>query len=352
LSAADFSTTLNVDAINGTTTTFDTGIIIDCGLFTDPIIYEGNLTLAYVLSSIQFRDMDGGPIIRTETGDIARDTGKNLFVSNVLLGNETQLLQQDQETTSTAGTVYIRDIATGATQHISAAYADVLTKYNTSVQNELISSVQSFNVYNDVVYFRTTNYFVADKIGYDDGIQSLSITNNYINIPASAVADVSEPFFFEDKGYALTCMLSVASAQHNDCCIVPIFYKLNGNASLKTIAISGLTLSDKINTLDIKIKKAHKPLIVYNSRNDLYALLCTLYDCNNVPYIYQMFFDYDTLQIIPRGVRIIDLAGDVYKHTINWYDDASVSNIEINDITATPASITVDTQQGALIING
>jgi hypothetical protein len=57
-------------SVDGSTVTYDTGILIECGFYSDIMQIEGDFTQSYVVSSVQHKDLDGGPIIRDETGDI------------------------------------------------------------------------------------------------------------------------------------------------------------------------------------------------------------------------------------------------------------------------------------------
>ena len=350
LSVNEFDAELNefeVDSIAD----YSTGIVVECGLFGDKEVYEGSFAYSYILSSIQYKEVDGGPIIREETGDIARDTGKNLMLNETLSTQRTKTLSADNIIPSKIGEVYIRDVVTGATNHLSSAYADVLKKYSTNIQNELLSSVVDFNAHVDIVYFRTTNYFVVDKVGYDDGIASRSATNNSLWVPSSAVAEVAQPFFYENKDYALTCVLSSLSSDLNSCTIQPTFYKIKyDSAVIDTQELSSISVSGNefLNPLSVKIANIVNPLIVYNSRNDLHTLIATLYDVNNFVYLFQMFFDHVGDIIVSKGTRLINLLDGGVARTINWLETSSLNDFVFNNITTN----TREVSSGALIIYG
>ena len=350
LSVHEFDAELNefeVDSIAD----YSSGIVVECGSFNDKDVYEGSFAYSYILSSIQYKEVDGGPIIREETGDIARDTGKNLMLNETLSTQRTKTLSADNITPARIGEIYIRDVVTGATNHLSSAYADVLKKYSINIQNELLSSVVEFNAHVDIVYFRTTNYFIVDKVGYDDGIASRSATNNSLLVPSSAVAEVAQPFFFENREYALTCVLSALSSDLNNCIIQPTFYKINYDSAvidtqvLSSKAISGSEFS---NPLPVKIANIVNPLIVYNSRNDLHTLIATLYDVNNFVYLFQMFFDHVGDVIVAKGTRLINMLDDGVARTINWLETTSLNDFVFNNITTNTHVV----EDGALVIYG
>ena len=349
LSVNDFDAELNEFSVDGITTDYDTGIIVECGYFSDPIIYEGDFTFSYILSSIQYKEVDGGPIIRTETGDIARDTGKNLMLNETLTAQRTQLLSADNTIASKSGEVFIRDVVTGVTNHLSSAYADVMLKYSSTIQTELLSSVINFNAYVDLVYFRTTNYFVVDKVGYGSGIESRSATNNSLCVPASAIAEITQPFFFENKDYALMCVVSAVSAELNSCLIQPTFYRINyETAIIQTLELSSMIVDEFKNPVPVKISNIVNPLMVYNSRNDLHTLIATVYDVNNFAYIFQMFFDLQGDVVVSKGTRLLNFINGGYARTINWIENTSLQDFVFNNITTTSRTVT----GGALVIYG
>jgi hypothetical protein len=224
----------------------------------------------------------------------------------------------------------------------------VLKKYTTNIQNELLSSVVEFNAHVDLVYFRTTNYFVVDKVAYGTGIESRSATNNSLWVPSSAVAEVAQPFFFENKDYALTCVLSSLSSDLNSCTLQPTFYKIiYDSAVIKTQELSS-TSSEFLNPLPVKIANIVNPLIVYNSRNDLHTLVATLYDVNNFVYLFQMFFQQAGDTIVSKGTRLINLLDGGYARTINWLENTSLNDFVFNNITTNTHLV----ENGALVIYG
>jgi hypothetical protein len=348
LSTADFDADLNEFVVDGIIITYDSGITVECGFFSDPLIYEGDVNLSYVLSSVQYRELDGGPIIRDETGDIARDNGKNLFLPEALSTRKTQIADQDdQQDVSTTGHIFVRDVVSGITTHLSSALSSVLTKYPANVVSETLSGVLDFNIYEDLIYIRTINYFIVDKLTYNENSIGSSTYNNSIFAPSSAVVEISQPFFFEDRDYALMCKVELINTESNNCIIQPVFYKLKySDATLHTQISENIQYASNLNIRFCKIKS---PIMVYNSRNQVYTLLATIYDANDLPYILQMYFDYDDGTIIDRRSRIVNLVnvGDV--RTTNFNNYAFSETFEVNSITQ---STTLNVASGELIIYG
>lgn len=339
--------------INNISNTFSNGLlVIDGGFYTDAIVYEADFSYTYVLSSIQYLDMDGGPIESYVEVELAHDTGKNLVINENIQGKQTT------QTTLTATTedrscVYVKNISTGIVSHLSAALSAVTIKYNDEIQYELIHHVDSFNVYNDIVFFHTPNYFVVDKIDFDgESISTKSYTNSYIHINSlSSVANVSSPFFFEARDYCLVCVVSALSADSNNSALLPTIYYVDyESASMSKIEIDEFDLNVFINPFDVKFTKISKPILTYNSRNDIYAATTTVFDSNNLSYVFQVMFSYDQQKIYIKGVKMVDMVQDGAVETVNWYDLDNIDMMETNFVSYAEASITVNNNQGYISI--
>ena len=339
--------------INDTNNTFSDGtLVIDCGLYTDVGVYEADFSYTYILSSIQYFDVDGGPINVYVDVEFAHDSGKNLVINENIEGKQT-ILSNNTASGSDHGWVYIRNISTGQVTHLSSALSSITTKYNDDVKKELTQHVDDFNIYNDIIYFHTPNYFVVDKVDYNGSeIVRNSYTNNYIHInPLSSVANISSPFFFEARNYCLLSVISAVSAEHNQSLLLPTFYSVDyDSAVISKLEISEFGSSMFINPLPVKFVKVSKPLITYNSRNDLYAVTTTLFDGNNMSYVYQVFFFYDQQKIYIRGVKLVSTAREGVIETINWHDTNNMNMMNINLVPYAEASIAINSNQGFISI--
>lgn len=338
--------------INNTNNTFSNGsLVINCGLFTDIEVYEGSFNFTYILSSIQYKDMDGGPIYGVEYIEFAHDTGKNLVITENLDGKTT--IVADEVFDVDHSSIYVKNVTTGIVTHLSAALSSIVVKYDTNIQQELINQVNDFNVYNDIIYFSTPNYFVVDRIDFDGtNIVRKSFTNNYISInPIHTIANISLPFFFETKNYSLMCVISSLSSNLNECALMPTFYKNDGDSALiSKIEINNFNINEFINPLPIKFTSISKPILTYNTRNDLYAVVASVFDNNNLSYTYQILFGYNDNQINIQGVKLVSMVKHGTVHTINWYGVDNYDMFDINQISFAESTIAVDVTQGVLTI--
>lgn len=410
--------------INDTNNTFaNAELILDCGTFLEPIRYPGDLTLNYVLSSIKYKDLDGGDIITSGKFAFARDTGKNLMLNEVIEANKTKLVSAHQVHPSKYGSIYVKDVSTHKVSSLNQGAINIVSKYSSSVQQEMLSAVESYGIYNDLIYFHTQNYFVCERLSYDGEITSASRTNNYIASPELEMSRVSDPFFFESRDYAIVCTVSAVSATSNSCFIIPTVYKIDYNtASLSrvpiqyadaildgegSVVVDGIAIAPLIITpaydglsfttpatyrydiilnysspslftstiiidcggfidttpdvarstlstfsidFGVTFTRMSRPIITYNSRNNLYSIITTLYDPNDVAYIHQMYFTYDEFMLDMKTMRMIQLTQQSSCNTLNWSDTGQIVGITINNITPTITGF--DSTQGALAIYG
>lgn len=332
---------------------YDGGIYtIDSGYMVRGINNTANLTLQYVTSSLQYKEIDGGPILRDYiyrqhkdyTAETAFYIDKTLNSSNTVLSTPLTTFTSNILTVKKEyGQMYVKDVLSEAVSPLSSALKPILYKYNQLIQSELNDSIETFNIFNDIIYFQTKNYFLIDKIGYTNEIAYAGTTNTYLYVDKiNNISNISEPFFFERKEYCLICVLSALSSNKTDCLIMPTIYKID----YKTLTLQKIfnePLSSFINQLPVKIAKITKPVFVYNSRNDLFAINTTLLDLNDIPYLYQILFTYDEVKCIIRSVLVTKFNNNVISNTTNWHS----SNTPI--LTAgVNSSLTVNITQGYL----
>lgn len=338
--------------INDSNNIFSDGTqIIDCGLYTDVDTYEANFSYTYILSSIQYLDMDGGPINVYVEVEFDHDAGKNLVINENIQGKHTTM--SDSVSSDDHGWIYIKNISTGQVDHLSSALSSIVVKYNSDIQHELTQHVDDFNIYNDIIYFHTPNYFVVDKLDFDGAtITRKGYTNNYIHTPLlSSVASASSPFFFETKNYCLMCVVSSVSSDHNASMLLPVLYHVDyESAAMTQIEIDEFDASMFINPLPVRFNRVSRPILTYNSRNDVCSITTSLFDGNNLSYTYQVMFFYDQQKAYIRGVKLVNMVQEGVQSTVNWYDVNNTNMMETNFVPYAEASLTVDSNQGCIVI--
>jgi hypothetical protein len=142
--------------------------------------------------------------------------------------------------------------------------------------------------------------------------------------------NLSDPFFFENKNFALMCNVEILTS--NDLFsvqIVPHLYKIYYSDT--HIEYINYTLNPNLssdafkNKIQVSYTRVSSPTITYNSRNKIYAICCTLYDGNNVPYIYQIFLNFDEIQATILKVNLISLMEANSYKTVDIYNNEHIS---------------------------
>lgn len=319
---------------------------------TDIISYDASFNYNYVLSSIVYSDLDGGQIKRPD-GDVYDFEEKTKFIINEVLRSKNTILSGltiDDELSPydiklSYGSILVKNIVTGAIESLSSALKDQLINKYTNFSDQLNSKILDFNVYNDFIWFRTNNCVIFEKLLYQDTSFIYSGTGeNYISYWQSDFTNnVSNPFILENKNHCLAVVLSGCNVESNSFSIIPFIYKINyTTCDIKLINNFDITqdILDfyKNNSVinDIKLKKINKPIIVYNERNDKYAILATIEDQNEFPYLYKVTFNYDESDVTNITPELYKLYKNMNIKTINGFDDQNIINTDLNirDITS------------------
>lgn len=298
-----------------------------------------------VLSSIKHKDFDGGLITDVCDAEFDFNSQTKFIINETLSTNKTitssitdNNILNSYELRSSYGSLYIRDIITGAISPLSSALAvQISNKY----QDDFFQ-ILDFNIYNDFIWIRTKNNIIFEKLLYNSGMFEYSGTEaSFIKtgIETGFLRNVSNPFIFENRDYCMVAELSVYDHESNDFSIIPSFYKIDYSSGIKTkisIVLVSESYHNNVKDNPIKITKINEPTLIYNSRNDTYSVITTVEDQNEFAYIYQIWFSYNGKEINPYKIIFHKYYGNETYKTINFYDSPSLldNNIILNDITS------------------
>lgn len=307
----------------------DYDLLIDCGFYTDSITYEASFTFSYILSSILYAEFDGGSIIQDEVYEEFNST-KNVFLKEVQNGRYTQTTNVD----SISGKeIYVRNIKDNTVSKINDSFNNILKKYNyhSQLSSELIYKIEDFNIYTDILYIRTENYAIFEKYKFDGNFNPANTPSNVLS------GNLSDPFFFEDKNYSLICTVEISGSHLIESNVVPSIYKVYYNNS--QIEKIDYTLNDELsdaflNSLPVVYTRVSKPVLTYNSRNKIWAISTTLFDNNNIPYIYQIFFKFDNISATILNTNLICLMKQNSYKTIDIYNDEHNALFNFNKLNS------------------
>lgn len=297
-----------------------------------------NLGYNYGLSSIKYKEFDGGDI-SDECSEIFDFNEQTHFVINETLTSTKTILanyseeynKNPFELRNSFGMIYVKNVLNNEVLSLYTALSVQLqNKYN-----ETYEEILDFNIYNDFIWIKTKNKLIFEKIDFDStGFIYSGTSTNYINsgYNNSYLSNVSDPFIFENREYAMVVNLSASNIKSNNFYIIPSIYKINYKTCVKTLITNNLDISNYLNNSilnSIKITKINQPVLTYNTRNAKYCITTTIEDQNEFAYIYQMKFEYDGNEILNQNIKLYNMSGDEVFKTINFYDKPSLSNNSI-----------------------
>lgn len=302
-------------------------IIYNCGSFFEAITFDATFTQNYILSSILFEDVDGGNFIQNEIYE-EFDSTKNIFLNEI---EENCNTQTKNLSSISRKEIYVKNIKDNTISIINDAFINILKKYNynNTLSAELIYDIMNFGVFNDILYIKTKNYVIFDKYGFDGKFKSLNTPSNILS------GNLSEPFFFENKKYSLICKIDISNVGFINSKISPTIYKISYNdANIEEISYifdKNLLGNEEFNNpLPVIFTRVSKPIITHNSRNKMHAICCTLYDNNNMPYIYEIFFKYNNNELLILKANLISMMKAGTYNTVDFINNQHSSLFDIN----------------------
>lgn len=323
--------------------------------------YTPDATLQYQISSIKYREFDGGGIIETYDEIYDFNEQEKFIVQQTVNSCNTIFISSDtddgynsNDLRNLTGRIYVRNVVTGVVSSLSSHLSVQFDKYPDAVVDEIYNSVLDFNIFNDVIWIRTTNYLVIEKILYEiNEFLYSGTTNNYIDASNQPLLNVSVPFFFENREYGMISTVELSASESNAFYIVPSIYKFNYKTATITKLYPISNLSAFVNTVSsnpVKLTKVNPPSLTYNERNQKYSVMTILEDQNEYPYIHNFLYEYNGSDILEEDIRLYNSSAQ-QAMTLNVFDSNIVLSGDLiyNNVLNLP--ITVDTDSGNLIFN-
>lgn len=309
--ARDYSTTSTLTAVF----TFDTQFALSSNQVTG---YDGgNFTDIYVLQQ------DDTYTENIPVSDVVYDNG--LTVLSTLTGTNVYKAQAYKD--QLQGKIFTRDSLGSASKAISNSLTSIFGKYSDSVKAEIYEVPKDLEIFYDTICIETPSYLVFDKIVYEENIYVQPSTNNtYFSIASASPLNVfSQRFFnekqktilfckmvpavFGDEGQLITDTTDPQLTNNNNKMFIPYFYQNDITSNVTTqlfpsdtevVQLSGLftvaaSYDDEFNFNPTRIKK---PVLTYNSLNDVYKLIYMLMDNNNHFHLIEHTFDITVDQAI------------------------------------------------------
>jgi len=312
--------------------------------------YDPSFSYGYILSSIKYKDFDAGNISDIINDKYDFESQTNFIINKVsnlsrtiTSENVEQEYKNSFELKNSGGSLYFRDVVTGkVTKFLKGVGIQYNNKYPQEILNEIENEVLDFNVFNDIIWIRTTNYIIIENLRYEDTkFVYTGTTTNYINYGNKKYLDnITNPFIFENRSYSMIAHLSTVNVNSNNFYVIPIIYKIDHLTVTKEkifpFSNSDLTIYQNNSAQNhVKISRINKPTLTYNTRNDMFCIMATIEDPNQFPYIVEFKFKYNGVTISSQTAKLYNSNKKEFIKTINFYDSPNLfeNKIIFNDIT-------------------
>lgn len=232
-----------------------------------------------------------------------------------------------------SGDAYFRNIDSTVITPLSTALSGIYTKYNQSIQEELVNNLIGLDVYYDTIQFETDNFIVFDKIQFDaDTSKVYNISENDTYFERGIYKNfekLSTVWFDENENlafFARTVLFNELSSTNYKIIYPEIFvlniddltynriYPTTNKNDLSFTILREFSLSG--NDINVNIVEIDKPLFSYNDDTGTYSITYLGRDISNVFYIIKVLFKYVNGVITNISNKMFKLAPNV--NTINF----------------------------------
>ena len=250
--------------------------IVECGLFTDKYDFSIDFPSRDYLF---IQSLDSTKY--TQTSSISA-TIQSMFDRYDLNGN-----------------IYVKNITNKETYKIIDLFSYWSLKFPQNLMSELNGSVKSFDFVNDIIFIETENYFLADKIRYNDGKFKNPLTEGiYLQHSVNKFNKISNRFKINDDVYYCILDTLSSSLSSNNFIIYPKIYKFDtlnftNNEIYPTIIskIENNSTYFSISANNVRYTHAENPVIVHDSRLNIINISFLIKDQNNYFSLQEFEFD-------------------------------------------------------------
>jgi hypothetical protein len=250
-----------------------------------------------------------------------------LTVLSTLSGIDELKIQAEKDRLQ--GTIFVQQGTNTLSTPISTALTNTFSKYSASVRTEVYTAAKNLEIFYNTICIETPNYLVFDKVLYEDGSFQKPYTSNlvYSISSISTLQAFSNRLFIEKDKTVTFCVMypRVLSASvlitestaeniikiynNNNKIFIPDIYQYNitDNSVEKIFPVTSqvpiissmFTLSAVFNSeTNFNIVQIQKPIITYNTLNDLYKLTYICTDNNNLFHLLDYSFKIDQNKVV------------------------------------------------------
>jgi hypothetical protein len=308
----------------------------DCGYFTDVIKLDNDYNYG---SSYNYYDN-------------IFDNSKTIISS--ITGNDTyRAMTYKQEL---EGKLFVKNATKAYSQPVSAALNAIFGKYSSNITSEVYEAPKNIEIFNDSICIETTNFLVIDKIKYEEGeFITESTKNNAFTLSSKDLSVFSNRFYKEKDNTLIFCTIQQTEtlSARNSKGIYPKIYQFDLNTNTtktlypKTTDLTTLSSVFNLSSVftgdfNINIVSVERPVLTYNTFNDVYKLTYIAVDNNNYFHIFDIEFDIINDEVKFLGTRF-------YKADKKYLTTSFTnSNTIFTNINAISGSYTLNTNSGVL----
>ena len=295
--------------------TLNTSSVLSSNLVTD---YDGgNFSTNFVLAQ------DDTYNERIPYSDIVYATG--LTVMSSLTGDNVYRAQTYKD--QLQGRIYSKTGGSTNSKSISDSLSSIFSKYSSSVKSEIYNKPKDLEIFYNTICIETPSYLVFDKIVYENDIYiEPSTANTVYSISSASSLNVFSQRFFNEKektisfckivpaivnslGQLVTDITNTELINSTNKMFLPYIYQFNITdntakqlfpSSSEIVALSGsFTLANEFDTeCNFNPVRVKRPILTYNSLNDVYKLVFILMDNNNHFHLVEHTFEITSDQLI------------------------------------------------------
>jgi len=336
----------------------------DCGYFTDDLSLVPD-----AVSNIQYYD--------------TLDNNSLTIVSST---TGTDIMRTEEARSMLEGKLYVKNQRYSNSYPIIDSLSATFSKYSDNVRADIADKVRDFEVFYDSLCIETEKYLLIDKIKYDGAFLTPTTKNTVFERSVTPLHKFSNRFFNESTKIITFCVIQQLTGEvlsniltesednitledlepliteasfiplsGNSKILLPTIYQYNITTNeVKTLYprvanfaeyLDTFSLSDYFNSdFNISIVQIDKPIITYNSFNDVYKLTFTCTDNNNLCYIYDYEFTIETTGVVYRRSKFYK--SDRILNTTDFFSDTDL----VIDIQSINGTYTINTTTGVLTL--
>lgn len=256
----------------------------------DPLYPSLTANLTEFLKTSAVAVHDGGYILSNYNFDITIQTEAYDYLNQT--DQYTEFYTLSDLPASFYGKILVKNRSTNKVDTLLNTLTYFNTRYSQPILDELESNVTHFEISNDTLIIQTPNYFIIDRIKFENhDFVSPSVDPIEIQYNKNWANKLSNRFKVGNYVYysILNTISTTISSQAIR--IYPEIYRYDILNYQNALVYDGSSSFFTLTSVNSFYYKLEPPTLAYNSRNDIFKLSFLAKDINNIPTLYEFDFD-------------------------------------------------------------